>query len=84
MADHQPPAINLGAQAAPLRHAPVPQAQIPPAAVPVTLPLRHRTFTNFYSDPSKDPFRDRYASILRRFDAIGPDSQDADTLLEPS
>lgn len=82
MADHQPPAINLGAQAAPLRHAPVPQAQIPPAAVPVTLPLRHRTFTNFYSDPSKDPFRDRYSSILRRFDAIGPDSQDADTLLQ--
>lgn len=87
MAGLQQPAVNLNAPVAPvgqapLLQAPVPQAQVPQAALPLTLPVRHRSFASFYADTLRDPFRDRYASILRCFDAVGPDSQDSDTLLQ--
>lgn len=97
MAGIPPPAINFAAPAALPGHgqalgqgqaghgqAGQGQAQVQPlpAVAPLTLPVRHKTFAGYYADESQDPSRDRYALILRRFDAIGNEAQDADTLLQ--
>jgi hypothetical protein len=76
MAGIQPPAIHPVVQAAPG----MPQG--PAGAQPLLVPVRHRTFASFYADETKDPFRLRVPSVLRRFDAAGDEAQDADSLLQ--
>jgi hypothetical protein len=75
------PAIPGQAAQAPMI-APAGPAQPGAQVAPLVLPVRHSSFTSFFNDQSKDPFRAAYAAILCRFDVTGPDTQDAATLLQ--
>jgi hypothetical protein len=71
---HQPTAIPLGIVAND-------QVATVPAAASISL-TRHTTFSSFYQDEHKDPMRDRYATIMARFDAMAPTPLTAEAVLE--
>ncbi len=57
-----------------------PVAGIPGA--PLTLPVKPRTFMQFYSDASKDPCGGDYTHIMQRFDPTSDTTVAAEVLLE--
>jgi len=71
---HQPAALPPGIVAND-------RATTVPAAASISL-TRHTTFSSFYQDEHKDPMRDRYATIMARFDAMAPTPLSAEAVLE--
>jgi len=74
---HQPVVLPPG-MAANERVAAVP-LPLAVASIPLT---RHMTFSSFYQDEHKDPMRDRYATIMARFDAMAHTPLTAEAVLE--
>jgi hypothetical protein len=58
-------------------------AGIAPPVVPIQADAaRIMTFTQYYSDPMKDPYHGNYERVMARFNAEAPGAQPPDTLLQ--